>query len=249
MFFGPAQVGRPIFYGVAVCHSDQVAHLFRKSDHTAAVIAATMLLSRSRAQRNRRESDWSECMPVFSLLVHQGIRSRLGAFLVVVCPTVAGHADLVQTWEIGEGQSSAMIQFDFLAGNTYMVDVAFDGVISGQEALDLIVANSNEAGFDFNYEVITYSFGDFLVGMALDGDGDYGDGSTPPYIDYWHYWTQESDTNWTESMIGFSDRILTDGAVDGWVFGTTDAPTQIPAPATLALAIPALFGFRRRRKP
>ena len=188
-------------------------------------------------------------MAVFSSVLHQGTRSRLGAFLVVVSPTIAAHADLVQTWEIGEGQSSAMIQFDFLAGNTYMVEVAFDDAISGQEALDLIVADSNEAGFDFNYDVITYSFGDFLVGIALDGDGDYGDGSSPPYIDYWHYWTQEGDANWTESMVGFSDRILTDGAADGWVFGTTDAPAQIPAPATLALAIPALFGSRRRRKP
>ena len=187
-------------------------------------------------------------MPVFSSTVHHANRSRLGAFLVVVSPTVVGHADLVQTWEIGEGQSSAMIQFDFLAGNTYTVEVAFDGAISGQEALDLIVADSDEAGFNFNYEVITYSFGDFLVGIALDGDGDYGDGSSPPYIDYWHYWTQDRDADWAESMIGFSDRILADGATDGWVFGTTDAPAPIPTPATLALVIPALLWSRRRRE-
>ena len=188
-------------------------------------------------------------MFLVSSSVQPKFRSCLGIFVMTMAPAITGYGDLIQSWEIGEGQSSAMVQFDFRAGNTYTVEVAFDDAISGQDLLDLIVSESGTAEFDFAYESISYSFGDFLIGIALENDADYGDGSTPPYVDYWHYWTQESDTNWTESMIGFSDRILTDGAVDGWVFGTTDAPTQIPAPATLALAIPALFGFRRRRKP
>jgi hypothetical protein len=47
-------------------------------------------------------------------------------------------------------------------------------------------------------------------------------------------------------MIGFSDRILTDGQSDAWVFGTANAPAAIPAPASLALIIPALIGSSRR---
>jgi hypothetical protein len=187
-------------------------------------------------------------MSVFSSIIRHTSRFRLGIFLLGLSPALTGHADLVQTWEVGEGQSSAMVQFDFLAGNTYTVEVSFDGSISGQGVLDLIATEASAAGFNFNYDVISYSFGDFLVGIDLDSDGDYGDGSAPPYIDYWHYWSRERDTNWTESMIGFSDRILTDGAADGWVFGTTDAPAQIPAPASLALAIPAVLAIRRRRR-
>ncbi|MDG2020816.1 MAG: hypothetical protein P8J59_02585 [Phycisphaerales bacterium] len=187
-------------------------------------------------------------MPVVSSRVLRISRVRLGACLLGVSPALTGHADLVQTWEIGEGQSSAMIQFDFLVGNSYAVEVAFDDSISGQGALDLIAAESESAGFSFSYDVINYSFGDFLVNIDINGDGDYGDGSTPPYIDYWHYWTRESGTDWAESMIGFSDRVLTDGSTDGWVFGTTDAPAAIPSPASLALAIPALLMTRRRRR-
>ena len=187
-------------------------------------------------------------MSVFSSSVRRISRVRLGMFLLGMSPALSGHADLVQTWEGGDGDSSAMIQFDFLVGNSYAIEVAFDEPITGQGALDLIAAESNSVGFDFSYDVISYSFGDFLVSIDIDQDGQYGDGSTPPYIDYWHYWTADSDTGWAESMIGFSSRVLTDGSSDGWVFGTTDAPAAIPSPATLALAIPAVLMTRRRRR-
>lgn len=165
----------------------------------------------------------------------------------MLLPVSSIHADLAGRWDVGAGSSTAMIQFDFLSGNSYVVDLFFEGSMSGQEALELIAADSTDAGFAFDYDVISYSFGDFLVEIELDSDADYGDGSTPPYVDYWHYWTSDASGGWEESMIGFGDRILTDGAADAWVFGTADAPATIPAPATLAILLPALAGRRRRR--
>lgn len=165
----------------------------------------------------------------------------------ILIPTAIATADLVDRWEIGSGENTAMIQFDFLSGNTYVVDVSFDGSMSGQDAIQMIAADSTDAGFAFGYDVISYSFGDFLVGIDLDADSDYGDGSAPPYIDYWHYWTGETDGTWNESMVGFGDRLLVDGSADAWVFGTADAPAMIPAPATFAILLPALARRSRRR--
>lgn len=166
---------------------------------------------------------------------------------IAIGPVASVHADLVNRWGVGSGDSTAMIQFDFLSGNSYVVDVFFEGSLSGQEAIEMIAAESTSAGFTFNYDVISYSFGDFLVEIELDADSDYGDGSAPPYIDYWHYWSSEADAAWEASMIGFGDRILTDGAADAWVFGTDDAPATIPAPATIAILLPAIAARRRRR--
>ncbi len=126
----------------------------------------------------------------------------------MLLPVSSIHADLAGRWDVGAGSSTAMIQFDFLSGNSYVVDLFFEGSMSGQEALELIAADSTDAGFAFDYDVISYSFGDFLVEIELDSDADYGDGSTPPYVDYWHYWTSDANGGWEESMIGFGDRIL-----------------------------------------
>ncbi|MCP4069954.1 MAG: hypothetical protein GY741_16900 [Phycisphaeraceae bacterium] len=174
-------------------------------------------------------------------------RSSLIAVPVLVSCTAA-TADLVNRWEVGSGDATAMIQFDFLSsGNTYVVDLFFDESMSGQAAIEMIAADSTTAGFSFEYDVISYSFGDFLVGIDIEGDSDYGDGSTPPYVDYWHYWTGDAGGPWTESMVGFGDRLLTDGSADAWVFGTADAPATIPAPATIAIVLPMIAARRRRR--
>ena len=93
--------------------------------------------------------------------------------------------------------------------------------------------------------------GDALASIQFDfSDGDtyeYGDGSEPPYVNYWHYWTRESSSSdWESSMIGFGSRILSDGAEDAWVFGSNAAPSVVPLPGTLALFAGGLM-LRRRR--
>ena len=113
------------------------------------------------------------------------LRSSLIAVPVLVSCSAA-TADLVNRWEVGSGDATAMIQFDFLSsGNTYVVDLFFDGSMSGQAAIEMIAADSTTAGFSFEYDVISYSFGDFLVGIDIEGDSDYGDGSMPPWLQDW----------------------------------------------------------------
>ena len=80
----------------------------------------------------------------------------------VLVATTMSQADLVNRWSVGDGDSSAMIQFDFIEGETYVFDISFDeGSFTGQDALDLLVAET-DGPFEFTYDVISYSFGDFL---------------------------------------------------------------------------------------
>lgn len=157
------------------------------------------------------------------------------------------EADLVDRWEVGTGDQSATLQFDFLDGRTFAFDVRWSGTLTGRGAFDLI-ADDDTGRFGFTFDVLSYSFGDFLVGVGVDDAYHYGEGSPPDWVDVWHYWTAESPTDaWSYASIGFSDRLLADGARDGWVFGTTDAPATIPAPGVLVVLFGGGLARTRRR--
>jgi hypothetical protein len=112
----------------------------------------------------------------------------------------------------------------------------------GRDLFDII----SEAQPDFFQAAIeSYPFGDFLVGVTIGEDHDEGYGTPPEYLDYWHYWTiDDGSENWTESMIGFSDRVIHDGSRDGWVFNSGIAP--IPA-APVGFFLLGVIAKRRRR--
>lgn len=173
------------------------------------------------------------------------VSSAVLAGLVIITHT---HAELVDRWDVGAGDQSATLQFDFLDGRTFAFDVHWTGSLTGRGAFDLI-ADDDTGRFAFTFDVISYSFGDFLVGVGVDDAYQYGEGSPPDWIDVWHYWTAESPGDaWNYASIGFSDRVLTDGARDGWVFGTFDAPAVIPAPGVAGLGIVAVLTRTRRRR-
>ena len=175
------------------------------------------------------------------------IVSPLGIALTAAVIVTSSPAELIDRFTVGEGGQSASLQFDFLDGRTWIFDVQWDGSLTGRTAFDLI-AGDTTGRYDFDFDVISYSFGDFLVGVTVNDAYHHGTGTPPDYLDTWHYWTAETSTDsWTESFIGFNDRMLVDGARDGWVFGTTDAPAVVPAPGAIALLVLGGGIFRRRR--
>lgn len=179
-------------------------------------------------------------MPRFTSAV---VSLFIGSTLVAT----SAQAELVGRWAVGQGDSLATIQFDFQGGDTYVFDVSFSGdSFTGQDVFVLL--DAEDSIFDFDYEVISYSFGDFLTGVGIEDSYDYGDGSEgPDYVNYWHYWNRDGASfDWEASMVGFGTRILTDGAEDAWVFGSDDAPSLVPLPGTVAMLAGGLI-LRRRR--
>jgi len=159
------------------------------------------------------------------------------------CTVAAGSsAALVSTQTIGSGSKSASLQFDFENGNTHLVNVRWEGSLTGFGALELLAAQATGGRLDF----LSFSFGKFVTGIGVGSDYQYGEGELWPIENWWHYWSAEGYAAFTESMIGAADRTLIDGSRDAWVFGSSTTPAAIPVPGVLAMA--ALAGLVGRRR-
>jgi hypothetical protein len=168
--------------------------------------------------------------------------TKFVAMIVCGAATSSLLGEIVDEFDLGTGANTSTILFQFTNENQYLYTIRYDDDMTGRTAFDLI--SDAQPGY-FVADISESSFGDFLVGLGIGDDFDSGSGTAPEYLDYWHYWTKEVETEaWLFSQVGFSDRDLSDGSVDGWVFNSNDAP--IPAPAVLPAAL-GLGLIRRRR--
>ena len=151
-------------------------------------------------------------------------------------------AEVIETYQIGEGSSTSSIVFQFTNGNQYLYEVSYSDDLTGREVFDVI--SDAQPGF-FIPDITVYDFGDSLTGLEIGSDSDSGFGTPPDYLDYWHYWVRDSGQDpWEFSSVGFSDRDLSDGSWDGWVFNSNLAP--VPGSATV-LILSGMLSTRRRR--
>jgi len=168
--------------------------------------------------------------------------SRLSALALSCTLTVGATAGLVSTQTIGSGAKSASLQFDFENGNTHVVNLRWDGTLTGFGALEIMSTQATGGRLDF----LSFTFGKFVTGLGVGGDYQYGEGELWPIENYWHYWT-EVNGQWEMAMFGASDRLLVDGSKDAWVFGSGAVPQAVPAPGAAAVALLAFARSRRRR--
>jgi hypothetical protein len=148
---------------------------------------------------------------------------------------------LLRTGRFRDGRSGEHADHR-LRRNTHIVNVRWDGTLTGFGALELVAAQATDGRLDY----LSFSFGKFVTGLGVGGDYQYGEGELWPIENYWHYWTAEGDAAFEAAMFGAADRALQDGSRDAWVFGSSAAPAAIPAPGALALA--ACAGLSRRRR-
>ena len=108
--------------------------------------------------------------------------------VVVALSSICGisTAELVDTFDIGTGEFTSTALFQFGNENQYLYRYHYDGELTGRDLFDLAAAAQPEF---FEYEIKSYEFGDFLVGVSIGDDFDAGFGTPPDYLDYWHYWT------------------------------------------------------------
>jgi hypothetical protein len=168
--------------------------------------------------------------------------------LAITCAASAliisvSHADVVETFELGTGDSTSSFVFQFTNGNQYMYEVSYDAPMTGQSVIEFIMDSQVDY---FVADIVSYSFGDSLNGLAIGDDFDEGFGTPPDYLDYWHYWVKEDvSESWGFSSTGFGGREISDGSWDGWVFNSNDAP--VPTGASL-IALSCVGVMRRRRR-
>ena len=87
-------------------------------------------------------------------------------------PMFDGPCDLKQ---VVKGNTSRF-RIHLSNGNTYVFDVAFDDELRGRDVFDLVTAAADTIeDLTFDFTVISYSFGDFLTGITLNDDSDFGE--------------------------------------------------------------------------
>lgn len=155
----------------------------------------------------------------------RGLRSRAGALALALA---VGAASSVAVVAPAAADSRAVVVIDTGAGVRSAV-VTFGGEISGLRALEL-------AGAD----PVTYGYaGQGLAVCALDGVGHEATGGeclgTPDDPRYWSYWRAPTGASgWSYSRGGAGATVVRDGDVEGWRFGTGQAPRQAPDFCALA---------------
>ena len=158
--------------------------------------------------------------------------------------SVTTHAAIIGTFEIGTGANRASIQIDQEDGDGYLFAVNFDDSnYSSWDALLDIDASLTSVSMTYD----TYTWGNFLTGITIDGDTDSGTGDLWPIENYWHFWLHDTSA-WEQAQFGASDRLLVNGSSDAWTFGSPTPPQGVPAPSVLALIPFSLAVFPRRRR-
>jgi hypothetical protein len=170
--------------------------------------------------------------------------SAAAAFAAIAISSSHAFAGIVASYDVGTGASTSTIQVDFTNGNAYQVTLRWDTAMNGFDALQS--ATSAITGAALAYDA--YPFGNFVTGIGFDADYEYGNGDLWPIENYWHYWT-EVNGQWEMAMFGASDRMLTDGSKDAWVFGSSDLPQAVPAPGAAEIGVVCMWHrFRRKRR-
>lgn len=154
----------------------------------------------------------------------------------------SANAGILGSFSAGSGESSASIQVDFANGNGYLFDWHFTGAsTSGWAALNGLA----DALDELTIQADDFGWGEFLTGVGINTDWDYGTGDQWPIENYWHYWVKDTGA-WEQSWVGASDRILENGDADAWVFGSSALPQSVPAPGAVVLLALALRAKPRR---
>jgi hypothetical protein len=143
---------------------------------------------------------------------------------------------------VGSGPDLATVVLEFEDGAGFVFEVAFDDSIA-TTGLDLMQVLEAELA-SFSLVILDFGFGLFIDGISYDGHSNAGFGGGELF---WHYWTKDAAADpWTFSQVGAVDRVVPDGAFEGWKYG---AGAPIPEPTTgllVWLGVAALCGLRVR---
>lgn len=165
-------------------------------------------------------------------------------FCFIVVLAISSFAGAIPI-SVGTGVNTAGVYLEWKDGYMAEFEVNFGSVptdtVTGADLL--LTLDSELVDFTFLYSDFgTPEVPNFFVdSIEYLGhfDGGFGGGE-----DWWHYWNQDlGEPSWTSSMVGMSARTVSDGDMDGWIYGRAGA---VPEPATLLLL--GLGGLMLRRK-
>lgn len=166
------------------------------------------------------------------------VRSKCLVWAVAIAGA-AGSVAMAAVVPVGTGGSQAELYVEFADGAAYSFQVAFDGPMTGMGLFDAVEAATGMT-------TMRVFEGAFIDAVTYDGHSNSGFGGGE---NWWHYWIREPGGPWTMSFISATDRIVSDGTGDAWIYGHALPPVPEPATALLACAGMVLVLPNRRRRP
>lgn len=166
------------------------------------------------------------------------VACALLAFTATACPPQDPPAtDWSKCPTAGAGQVQVAVVTDNLPASSPAVVCVV--VPEGSSGLDALIARATRIG-KAAPRVESTAFGPMVCG--IDGTppapacGDTG----PDGTSFWAYWN--GGGSWAQSWIGAHDRVVEQGSVDGWTFGTWDFVTTEPTAPEVSPSFAALTG-------
>jgi hypothetical protein len=178
---------------------------------------------------------------------------KLHFFSLTAVLVTAGAAAHAQTFTplitqiVGTGSKESFFTLDFQDGTTdhnYAFGYEYDGTKTGADFLTAL-----SSGTPLVIGSATSSYGVYVTSFAFNGHSQVGSGNG-----YWAYFVGTNGQDWTYSMLGASDRTLSNGSWDGWSWdpdyrtGSNAAPRPLTpaavpeASSAVSLGVLALLG-------
>ncbi len=157
---------------------------------------------------------------------------------------------VIESW-VGSvnAANSAILVVDF-DSKSFAWGYRWDGKASGY---DMLTAVAGVTDLDV---VIDTQYGSPLFNsFSYHGYKESYDSSNWSNTRWWEYWTSTDGSSWTSSWVGSSERVLSDGAWDGWSWshawpatGTAPETPATPEPMTLAALTAGLGALVARKR-
>ena len=150
------------------------------------------------------------------------------AFLAVLCSSAIAAAV-----SVGSGVNTAVVYIEWSDGFSTEFEVAF-GSNNTDTTTGLALLQELDSASSIDLTLTTEDWG---WGVTIEGL-EYIDAGVRHYNpgwvggeDWWHYWNKNAGaTDWSFSSVGCDVRIVSDGDMDGWIYGRAGAPIGEPAP-------------------
>jgi len=149
-------------------------------------------------------------------------------FLAVLCSSAIAAAV-----SVGSGVNTAVVCIEWSDGFSTEFQVVF-GSKDTDTTTGLALLQELDSASSVDFTLTTKDWG---WGIAIEGM-EYVDAGVRHYNpgwvggeDWWHYWNKNAGaTDWSFSSVGCEVRIVSDGDMDGWIYGRAGAPIGEPAP-------------------
>lgn len=152
---------------------------------------------------------------------------------LVLVFAITGSAAIATAVSVGSGVNTAVVYIEWSDGFWTEFEVAFgSNNTDTTTGLALLQELNSASSIDFTLTTKDWDWGTSIEGM------EYVDAGVRHYNpgwvggeDWWHYWNKNAGaTDWSASSVGCEARIVSDGDMDGWIYGRAGAPIGEPAP-------------------